>query len=273
MADLGIETKDSRGRWQSRLERARELRDQQPAVSEAMRLYVAALEFQCDVAARSTQRIRPTTPLREQIDPAAACAALPAMLAVAESHGPERLREEARQLRQAREGKWRQMIDAALASGVSTLHGVDDFFARSCLQPLAENLQVQMPADAHYIGKKCPACGGLPQMAVLRPEGEGASRSLVCSFCLREWMFRRVICPWCGEEDKEKLPRFSSADGEQSDYVHVEACDTCMRYMKAVDLSKNGLAVPLVDEAAWAVLDVWATGRGYQKIVPNLMGF
>jgi hypothetical protein len=33
------------------------------------------------------------------------------------------------------------------------------------------------------------------------------------------------------------------------------------------------LAVPLVDEAAFSVLDVWATDRHYTKIVPNLMGF
>jgi FdhE protein len=107
-------------------------------------------------------------------------------------------------------------------------------------------------------------------MAVLKPEGEGASRSLLCSFCLCEWPFRRVICPWCGEEDKERLPRYSSAEWN---YVHVEACETCKHYLKAVDLSVNGLAIPLVDEAALAVLDVWATERGYVKIIPNLIGF
>jgi hypothetical protein len=35
----------------------------------------------------------------------------------------------------------------------------------------------------------------------------------------------------------------------------------------------DGLAVPLVDEVGLAVYDVWATDRGYTKIVPNLLGF
>jgi FdhE protein len=107
-------------------------------------------------------------------------------------------------------------------------------------------------------------------MAVLKPEGEGARRSLLCSFCLCEWSFRRVICPWCGEEDRERLPHYCS---EEWTHVHIEACDTCKHYLKAVDLSVNGLAVPIVDEAALAVLDVWASERGYVKIIPNLIGF
>jgi FdhE protein len=92
----------------------------------------------------------------------------------------------------------------------------------------------------------------------------------MCSFCLREWLFRRLICPWCGEEDKEKLPRFTA---ERIAFIHVESCDTCKRYLKAVDMSVEGRAVPLVDEAALAVLDVWAVDRGYTKIVQNLVGF
>jgi len=144
------------------------------------------------------------------------------------------------------------------------------FFVRACLQPLAEEHQLQLPADPNYSASICPVCFARPQLAVLRPEGEGASRSLLCSFCLREWQFRRVICPWCGEEDKDKLPHYSDASLAP---VRVEACDTCHRYMKAVDLSVDGHAVPLVDEVAAAVLDVWATEHGYTKIAKNLMGF
>ena len=53
----------------------------------------------------------------------------------------------------------------------------------------------------------------------------------------------------------------------------VEACDNCQRYFKAVDMTIDGLAVPLVDEAALAVLDVWASGLGYTKIIRNMIGF
>jgi len=107
-------------------------------------------------------------------------------------------------------------------------------------------------------------------MSVLRPESEGASRWLLCSFCLREWRYRRLACPSCGEEDKEKLPRYSA---QECAYVHVEACDSCRHYLKAVDMTIDGHAVPLVDEAALVVLDVWASNRGYTKTIPNLLGF
>jgi formate dehydrogenase maturation protein FdhE len=54
--------------------------------------------------------------------------------------------------------------------------------------------------------------------------------------------------------------------------MKVEACDTCKTYIKTVDLSTNGLAVPLVDEIAAAPLDLWARERRYSKIELNLMG-
>jgi FdhE protein len=87
---------------------------------------------------------------------------------------------------------------------------------------------------------------------------------------LREWLFRRVICPSCGEENRDKLPRYMS---DECRYVRIEGCDTCKMYLKSVDMSVEGLAEPLVDEAAFAALDVWANDHGYRKIRPNLMGF
>jgi FdhE protein len=204
-----------------------------------------------------------------QIDLPFACSKVPSILAVAEKHGPETLRMQARSLQAEGELIWRGLFEVAVGSDEPVRSDVDNFFVRACLQPLAENLQSQLPPDRDYTRSVCPACGGLPQLAILRPEGEGASRSLQCSFCLREWLFRRIICPFCGEENKEKLPRYSA---EQCDYVYVESCDTCMHYLKTVDMNIDGHAEPLVDEAALAVLDIWAADRGYTKIVPNLMG-
>ena len=42
-------------------------------------------------------------------------------------------------------------------------------------------------------------------------------------------------------------------------------------YIKSVDLTVDGLAVPEVDELAAIPLDLWATERGYAKITPNLL--
>jgi len=195
---------------------------------------------------------------------------MPSLFAVAARSGPDRLRAEADRLKEHGETEWRRLLESALSAEEGELEGPEDFFIRACLQPLTEHVQLQLPKDANYNGNRCPVCDGRPQTAILRAEGEGASRSLLCSFCLYEWTFRRLACPWCGEHNKEKLPRYSA---EECTYVHVEACDTCQRYLKAIDLTVNGNAVPLVDEVALAVLDVWATRHGYSKIRQNLVGF
>ena len=116
----------------------------------------------------------------------------------------------------------------------------------------------------------CPVCGARPQAAVLRPEGDGGKRFLLCSLCLTEWEFRRILCPVCGEEDYQKLPRYSAEDRAAA---RVEACDTCHFYLKSIDLTVDGHAVPLVDEVATVPLDLWAEEHGYKKAERNLMGF
>jgi len=255
-------------RWQERIDRLQELKPRYPSLSAVLSLYGETLHFQSDVAFTLKQVIRRTLPLREQIDRTVFCSVMPVLLSAAARSGPDPLRAEADALRERGSNEWNRLLDLALVE--QGLGGADDFLTRACLQPLAEHLQLQAQKDIHYNGNRCPVCKGLPQMAILRSEGEGASRSLLCSLCLYEWTFRRIACPWCGEENKEVLPRYSAHD---CTYVYIEACDACKRYWKAIDLTVNGNAVPLVDEAALAVLDVWANDHGYTKIKPNLLGF
>ncbi len=262
--ELGIRQR----RWRDRIHRCRELQDQYPTAASVLRFYGAVLEFQREVADAYNSILDTNSPLREQVDVAFAASRMPAILAVTISSGPGSIAIKAKELQDAGEEYWRDSLKSLLMP--SELEPAVAFFARACLQPILENLQSQLPADENYSKSVCPACGGLPQAAVLRPEGDGGRRWLLCSFCLREWVYRRVICSWCGEEDKEKLPRYSA---EECAHVRVEGCDTCKRYLKAVDLTISGRAVPLVDEVALAVLDVWAAEHGYIKIVPNLMGF
>jgi FdhE protein len=274
MAEMALTAKaglsDGQKRWENRIDRAQELQERHSAASALLKFYEVVLDFQRELAGQFKAPIRLEIPLREQIDVAGAYLAIPSLLAVVARQGPEALAQHARSLRQAGETSWTEILESTLMVSGSEQSPVDSFFGRTCLQPIAENLQTQMPAQANYSKPLCPVCGGFPQLAVLRPEGDGASRWLLCSFCLREWLYRRIVCPWCGEEDKEKLPRYSA---EECGHVLVEACDTCKKYLKAVDMTIDGHAEPLVDEAALAVLDVWATEHGYTKMVPNLIGF
>ena len=55
-------------------------------------------------------------------------------------------------------------------------------------------------------------------------------------------------------------------------HVRVDVCDTCQTYLKSVDLTKTGLAVPVVDELATLPLDLWAREQGYRKLQVNIVG-
>ena len=254
--------------WDKRICRARDLAAQYPAAAQVLEFYgeIAALQRQIfDAAAAENLHADPTRPLAEQLVAPAALKRFPVLAELVEKKGPPGLAQTARELRHQSPEQWRALL-------VRPLEGDERhrFFARASLQPIAEYLALTSKVQfSGYSGSVCPVCGGKPQLAVIRPEGEGGKRSLVCSRCSTEWDFRRIVCPNCAEEDNTKLPRFSA---EEFPHVRVEACDTCKRYLKSVDLTINGLAVPLVDEIAAASLDLWAAEHGYEKIELNLMG-
>ena len=106
-------------------------------------------------------------------------------------------------------------------------------------------------------------------VAVLREEGHGAKRFLLCALCLHEWECLRIVCPFCGEQDFDKLPVYTA---EQFSHVRIDACDRCHHYIKTIDLTKDGLAVPCVDDIASVSLDLWARERGYTRIKNNVLG-
>jgi len=143
------------------------------------------------------------------------------------------------------------------------------FYARVLLQPYAEHLASRGQIDLETTAATCPFCSAHPVAGVLRGEGDGAKRWLLCSLCSTEWQFRRVVCPNCGEQDNDRLPVYTAAE---IDHVRVEACDRCKIYIKSVDLTRDGHAVPVVDELATVALNVWAETHGYAKLESNLLG-
>jgi FdhE protein len=138
------------------------------------------------------------------------------------------------------------------------------------LQPYAEALaQRATPRTTKGDLGICPVCSAKPLVGVLRPEGDGGKRSLICSVCATEWPYRRIVCPACNEEGADKLAVYTA---EQFKHVRVETCETCRCYLKTIDLTKNGHAVPMVDELATIPLNLWAQEHHYTKLRPNLLG-
>jgi FdhE protein len=187
---------------------------------------------------------------------------------VVEEHAPQQLAEFASALRAAPKTTQNELLNN-FWTATATCVGPEEFAARAFLQPYAEFLRArsEMRWDGHT-HSVCPFCGRKPGVGVLRQQGDGGSRSLVCSLCLAEWQFRRILCPGCGEENHAKLPVYTAAEIE---HVRVECCDTCKSYLKTVDLTKNGLAEPVVDEIAAVPLDLWAEEHGYSKLQLNVM--
>lgn len=148
------------------------------------------------------------------------------------------------------------------------------FFPKAFLQPYAQ-WSVQAGAFTKQTStpeNRCPYCLGKPQLSVLRiteSGSESGNRHLLCATCLSSWEFRRVVCASCSEEQPFKLQYFKS---DEYDHVRIETCESCKQYVKGIDLTRLGLAVPLVDDVATAALDLWATEKGYAKIELNLVG-
>jgi FdhE protein len=259
--------------WQRRSARAEELAGRYPEAAEILQFYAEVARHQT----RLYSELRETVP--EQAGSNLFGSALDVevlgrfagFLELVEKNAPPSLQNAARQLR-TENGESRFWLLRSFwgGDGAGKPDGeTNDFFARAFLQPYAvvvrERANMQWMGPTAYV---CPFCKRKPGVGVLRPLGDGGQRALICSFCLGEWQFRRILCPGCGEGDPAKLPVYTA---EELQHVRVEACDTCKSYLKTVDLTKSALGDPVVDEIASVPLDLWAQGQGYAKIQRNLM--
>jgi FdhE protein len=257
--------------WQRRIERAEKLATLHPPVAEMLHFYIEITHFQQDLYPELARIVGLATHL--SANPAqepALVAEFATFLSTIERHAPARLTEVAQELQSAGKESWSELLDAVWTRTAVSPSQPQEFLALAFLQPYAELLRARANLNLNgYTHALCPFCNRKPGVAILRQQGDGGRRSLLCSFCMSEWEFRRVVCVACGEENDRRLPVYTAAE---FDYIRVDCCDTCKTYVKAIDLTRNGLAEPLVDEIAAAALDLWAKEHGYAKPQPNILG-
>ena len=255
--------------WQRQIQRADHLALEASGTKELVTFYAQLLRAQKGIYdhLRSTKDWLPAGDL--SLDLKILDSALPILLGTVQAHGPSALCDEARQLSSG------NALGEMLLSYWQSPSDVQ-FFAKAALQPygrwLAECGARILDKEPQSGERYCPFCGGNPQVTFLQNKelsAESGTRYLICAVCLSSWEFRRVVCANCGEERPAKLGYFQSPE---FDHVRVEACDTCKYYIKGVDLTRLGLAAPLVDEVYTAPLDLWAREHGYTKIELNLVG-
>ena len=249
----------SQDRWQRRIERAEELRHQHSFAAEILVFYVRIAQFQKQLYQRlesaSAASSNSANALTGPPELPELVASFPEFLAVVEQQAPADVSS--------------RFDGPGNGTAVPDGTGMNEFPARAFLQPYAEFVRLRsgMQWDG-YTHSSCPFCNRRPGLGVLRQLGDGGQRSLICSFCLAEWQFRRILCPACGEENHAKLPVYTA---HELQHVRVECCDSCKSYLKTVDLTRNGLAEPVIDEMAAVPLDLWAQEHGYAKLQANLL--
>jgi formate dehydrogenase accessory protein FdhE len=265
--------------YDSRIRRAEWLSGQHAFAAEFLDFYKHVAAFQKTLRANiaSSGDVKSGGALAASVrDPLDLTVLLPhfrGFLSTIEQHAPAALAQSARQMSLLSSDSWIASLEAYWEHGGKYDQQVGafaQFFARGFLQPYAEDRAERTPkAPLLVTTRLCPLCGSRPLLGVLRPEGDGGKRFLVCSFCSHGWEFRRILCPTCGEEAEKKLPVYVA---EQLPHLRVESCDTCKFYVKTVDLTKDGHAVPLVDDLAGIPLSLWAHEKGYSRLQPNLLG-
>jgi formate dehydrogenase accessory protein FdhE len=279
--------------WDRRIRRANDLTSAYPFAAEGLRFYAKVATFQkglyaeIEKALADSPKISADRPLRDELDLFLLLPHFSRFLALIQQVAPPPLAQAAAALQQQGPAGWQSSIeefwhgDAELAAAVDDA-GISDggdshgaisshrLLAWIFLQPYAEYLANHREiAIVDGAPSTCPLCGGKPVAGVLRSEGDGAKKSLICMLCAHEWAFRRIYCPACGEEREPQMAYYSAPEIA---HVRVDVCDTCHTYLKSIDLTKTGLAVPVVDELATMPLDLWAREHGYEKLQINLLG-
>lgn len=187
------------------------------------------------------------------------------VLRVAAEHGPEELAVEA-------EKRLHEDAHARQGRLLTYWSGTSDYLSRAILQPYAEALRARNIApDRLHLRGHCPFCGGSAWISARKsaPDAESGFRYLTCSLCALEWQFNRIQCACCFEEDPHKLPVFRS---DVHPNALIETCDTCRRYIKSIDLTKDARPVPIIDDLLTIAMDLWAVEQGYTRIEPGLAG-
>jgi len=110
----------------------------------------------------------------------------------------------------------------------------------------------------------CPVCGRRPVIADLRKYREGRTRDLVCGGCDTRWLYARVGCVYCGNENLEKMHTLEPTD---SDVMRLDICDVCDSYIKTYRGPANGSDADAIYRQDWASvhLDLLAEEKGLHK--------
>ena len=265
--------------YDARIRRAEKLISEKSSASELLSFYKRIASFQKSFltqiaeGGRQQPEVQQFRSLREGLDVPLLLPHFRNFLSLVEQNAPNALAAAAREIAAMPSDSWMTLLSSYWDLGGrfdQQIGAFAQFLPRAFLQAYAAYVAGHTAVPPVLATPRvCPLCGGRALFGVLRIEGDGGKRCMVCSFCAYEWEFRRILCPTCGEEEEKKLPVYVA---EQFPHIRVEACETCKFFVRTIDLTKDGNAVPVVDDLAAIPLTLWAHEHGYSRLQPNLLG-
>lgn len=138
---------------------------------------------------------------------------------------------------------------------------------QAALELYAKKLQSKVH-QKNWLKGSCPICGGYPAIEKLRRED--GRRMLHCSLCGTQWHFKRIMCPFCGNQDHSSL-RYFFVEGDSPsgrDAFRVDVCDKCKKYIKTLDerkLPETQKPDLYLENLNTLYLDVLAQKDGYRS--------
>jgi FdhE protein len=241
--------------WDAALARADVLAARHRGAGEILQFARAVLRFQKEIYRKSKAANRVDA---RRLDTALLASFFPDFLQLVEKYGPPELAAQAQKLQDRQD--WEELLRACWKQERDRL----EVLARAILQPYVQYLSERWHVEVGLLGEaggSCPFCSRPPLLSVAN-----GKRMLVCSLCCYEWAFPDKECPGCRAKAIEQHRHRSFP------HLRVDACSSCRRYLKSVDLSKDPVAVPIVDEMASPELDRLARDRGFTKLQRNLAG-
>jgi FdhE protein len=131
----------------------------------------------------------------------------------------------------------------------------------------ADKVKQKVDQESWYKGS-CPVCGSYPAIEKLRRDD--GKRILQCGLCGTEWHFKRIMCPFCSNEDHNSL-RFFVVEEEtptEKSAFRVDVCDKCKIYIKTLDerkLPKSEKPDLYLENLNTIYLDILAQKDGYES--------
>lgn len=122
--------------------------------------------------------------------------------------------------------------------------------------------------EERWLRTYCPTCGSPPCMAQLVGTDPGRLRLLSCGCCKTRWRYRRTGCPFCENQNGNRLAVLA-VEGEGG--LRIDYCETCRGYLKTYE--GEGCEDVLLADWTSIQLDFIAGDRGLKRLAASSYTF